>query len=130
MPRARSVAASAVRSRLCSVVIAPSLGVDLPRGPGGARGATCCLLREDPLHQVADLGGVLGLHDRMLFLVPVLELRLLAGRDVLDQPRLGLGLALVLGRDVLEGGPFLLLVDRVAFEAVALAGELLRCGSV
>jgi hypothetical protein len=85
-----------------------------------------CLLREDPVRQVLDLVLLLGLDDRVLLLVAVFELHLRTRRDVLNDAIAPVGFALVFGCDVLEGGALLLLVDRMAFEAVALPRKLLR----
>src|SRR5689334_18543420 len=83
-----------------------------------------------PVDEVVDLGLVLRLDDRVILFVAVLELHLLARRDVLGDARMRFRLALVLGGHVLVRRAFLLLVDGMALEAVALSRELLRGGRI
>src|SRR6266498_2382961 len=82
------------------------------------------LLRQDPLHHVLDLGHVLGIDRLVLFFAAVFELDLWTLGHELDQLGFRFGLALVLRGGLLVGGSLLGFVDRVAFRASALFGQL------
>src|SRR5215208_1946306 len=77
------------------------------------------LQRQDPLHDVLDLGGVLGLESLVLFLLAV-DLDRGAGGDVLGHLVFRIGLALVFLGGLLERRAVLFLVDRMALHAIAL----------
>jgi hypothetical protein len=87
-------------------------------------------LREDPVDEVVDLVLILRLDDGVILFVTVLELDLLARRDVQGDPLARIRLALVLGCDVLVCRPLLLAIHRVTLEAVALPSKLLRGGGI
>src|SRR5574337_607116 len=100
----------------------------IPAGP--ALPADAALLREHPVDQVLDLGRVLGADRLVLLLAAVVELDLAGLAEIVDELGLGVGLALVLGRDFLEPRTLLVLVDRMALGAAVLLGQRLRGGGV
>src|SRR3569832_900881 len=95
------------------------------RTQGGtpATGAFRALLRQDPLDQVLHLACILGC-DSLVFLVAAVDLDLGALRDHLGHLRFGVGVALVLGGELLVRGTLLVLVDGVALRAAAFLEHL------
>ena len=82
---------------------------------------------KNPLHDVFYLCWILALQLLVLFLL-ALDFYLGCGGDMSRQLRFGICLAFPLGRDFLVGRAILLLLDGVAFETSALAGQAFcRC---